>query len=159
MDEQEKVPRRSFLGFMIWAIGGLISMGVGVPAIIYVIAPSVQRKTTEDWIRVGSTSKIELGTPTLFKVKIKRQVGWNVNEEELSVYVITENGRDFMALSNICTHLGCRVRWVSDQEKFFCPCHNAIFDKDGTVISGPPPAPLDQFQVKVENDQLYILGG
>jgi Rieske Fe-S protein len=51
------------------------------------------------------------------------------------------------------------VRWVSDQEKFFCPCHNAIFDKDGTVISGPPPAPLDQFQVKVENDQLYILGG
>ena len=159
MDEQEKVPRRTFLGFMIWAIGGLISMGVGVPAIIYVIAPSIQRKATEDWIRVGSTSKIELGTPTLFKVKIKRQVGWNVNEEELSVYVITENGRDFQALSNICTHLGCRVRWVSDQEKFFCPCHNAIFDKDGAVVSGPPPKPLDQFQVKVENDQLYILGG
>ena len=159
MEEQEKVPRRTFMGFMIWAIGGLISMGVGVPALIYVIAPSIQRRTTEEWIRVGSTSKVELGTPTLFKVKIKRQVGWNVNEEELSVYVITENGREFVALSNICTHLGCRVRWVSDQEKFFCPCHNAIFEKDGAVVSGPPPRPLDQFQVKVENDQLYILGG
>lgn len=159
MSEQTETSRRSFLGFMIWAIGGLISMGVGVPAFIYVIAPSLQRKTEESWIRVGSTSKIELGTPTLFKLKIKRQVGWNVTEEEIAVYVITENGRDFNALSNICTHLGCRVRWVSDQDQFFCPCHNAIFNKDGTVVAGPPPRPLDQFQVKVENEQLYILGG
>jgi Rieske Fe-S protein len=159
MDEKVGTSRRTFLGFMIWAIGGLISMGVGLPALIYVIAPSIQRKATEAWIRVGSTSKIELGTPTLFKLKIKRQVGWNVNEEELSVYVITENGREFTALSNICTHLGCRVRWVADQEKFFCPCHNAIFDKAGVVVSGPPPRPLDHYQVKVENDQLYILGG
>lgn len=159
MNEQTGTSRRSFLGFVIWAIGGLISMGVGVPALIYVIAPSIQRKTEEAWIRVGSTSKIDLGTPTLFKLKIKRQVGWNVTEEEIAVYVITENGRDFMALSNICTHLGCRVRWVSDQDQFFCPCHNAIFMKDGTVAAGPPPRPLDQYQVKVENEQLYILGG
>lgn len=159
MEEQEGTSRRSFLSFVIWAVGGLISMGVGVPALIYVVAPSIQKKAAEAWIRVGSISKIEMGTPTLFKLKIKRQVGWNVNEEELSVYVNTDNGRDFVALSNICTHLGCRVRWVSDQGKFFCPCHNAVFDKDGAVVSGPPPRPLDHYQVKVENDQLFILGG
>jgi Rieske Fe-S protein len=48
---------------------------------------------------------------------------------------------------------------VSGQEEFFCPCHNGVFDKDGNVVSGPPPRPLDRFEVKVEDDQLFILGG
>jgi Rieske Fe-S protein len=61
-------------------------------------------------------------------------------------------------MSNICTHLGCRIRWIADEGKFYCPCHNGIFDRDGTVLSGPPPRPLDRFEVKVENDTLSILG-
>ena len=77
----------------------------------------------------------------------------------MTVFVVTEDGRNFVALSNICTHLGCRVRWVSDQGKFFCPCHNGVFDKDGNVVSGPPPRPLDRYDVKVEDGQIFILGG
>ena len=73
--------------------------------------------------------------------------------------MLTDNGRDFLAMSNICTHLGCRVRWIADQEQFFCPCHNGVFDKDGTVVSGPPPRPLDRYEVKVEGETVYILGG
>jgi Rieske Fe-S protein len=34
-----------------------------------------------------------------------------------------------------------------------------VFDKDGKVISGPPPRPLSQYEVKIENDDLFILGG
>jgi Rieske Fe-S protein len=34
-----------------------------------------------------------------------------------------------------------------------------VFDKDGQVISGPPPRPLDRYEAKVEDGQLYILGG
>lgn len=159
MEEKEKTSRRSFIGFATWAIGGLIGLGVGIPAIAYVAGPAIKKQNEQEWIRLGLSSKIEIGVPTLFKAKIKKQIGWNVTEEEIAVYVVTENGRDFVALSNNCTHLGCRVRWVLDQEQFFCPCHNAVFDKDGKVVAGPPPRPLDQFQVKVENDQLYILGG
>jgi Rieske Fe-S protein len=95
----------------------------------------------------------------LFKFTVERKTGWIVNEEEISVYVLTDNGRDFIAMSNICTHLGCRVRWISDQEEFFCPCHNGVFDKQGKVVSGPPPRPLDRYEVKVENDQILVLGG
>ncbi|MBU4225494.1 MAG: ubiquinol-cytochrome c reductase iron-sulfur subunit, partial [Chloroflexi bacterium] len=113
----------------------------------------------QEWIRLGSTAKVELGVPTLFKVKVKRQMGWIVNEEELSVYVLTEDGRNYIAMSNVCTHLGCLIRWIAEQDKFFCPCHNGVFDKQGNVVSGPPPRPLDQYQVKVEDDQLFILGG
>jgi len=156
---EEKSTRRDFLGFATWAVGGLISAGIAIPAISYIIGPSLKEQASQGWIQLGSASKVEIGTPTLFKIKIERQTGWIVNESELSVYVLTENGRDFVAMSNVCTHLGCRVRWISDQDAFFCPCHNAVFNKSGEVIDGPPPRPLDKYEVKLVDDQLLILGG
>ncbi len=159
MNDKKQLDRRDFLGLVTWAIGGIISAGFGIPAIVYIIAPAMRKEEEQSWIRLGSASKVELSTPTLFKTKIERQTGWILNEEELSVYVLTENGRDFVAMSNICTHLGCRVRWIADQEQFFCPCHNAGFAKNGAVASGPPPRPLDQYQVKEEDGQLFVLGG
>ena len=159
MDDEKQLDRRGFLGLVTWVIGGIISAGFGIPAIAYIIGPAMRKEEDQDWIRLGSASKVELGTPTLFKTKIQRQTGWITNEEELSVYILTENGRDFVAMSNICTHLGCRVRWIADQEVFFCPCHNAGFAKNGEVASGPPPRPLDQYQIKEEDGQLFVLGG
>jgi len=156
---QESIPRRKFLEIATVTIGGLIGIGIAIPSISYVIGPSLKQTIAEEWIRLGSATKVEVGVPTLFKVKIERQIGWNVTEEELAVYIVTENGRDYIALSNICTHLGCRVRWITDSEQFYCPCHNAVFDKEGNVVSGPPPRPLNQYQVKLEDDQLYILVG
>jgi Rieske Fe-S protein len=158
MPENKKIERRNFLGIVTWVIGGLISLGMGIPAISYVIGPSLKKNEEDEWIRLGSSTKVELGTPTLFKTRIQRQTGWIINEEEISAYIYTEDGREFIAFSNLCTHLGCRVRWIEDDEQFFCPCHNAIFDQDGQVVTGPPPRALDQYQVKVEDDQIYIQG-
>ena len=159
MSEEKNINRRDFLGLATWGIGGLIGLGLGIPAIIYLIGPALKKSASQNWLRLGSASKVELGTPTLFKTSIERQTGWISNVEEISFYVFTENGRDFVAMSNSCTHLGCRVRWVADRQEFFCPCHNGVFDKEGNVVSGPPPRPLDRFEVKVENDQLMIFGG
>ena len=158
MPEEKNLERKSFLGIATWAIGGLISLGMGIPAVSYIIGPSLQKSTDQDWIRLGPVTKVELGTPTLFKTTIQRQTGWIVSDEEISAYIITDQGRDFIAFSNICTHLGCRVRWINDQEQFFCPCHNAVFDQNGEVESGPPPRALDRFEVKVEDGQVYIKG-
>jgi menaquinol-cytochrome c reductase iron-sulfur subunit len=159
MGDEQRINRRNFLSFATWAIGGLISLGMGIPAIAYIVGPALNRVNSQEWIRLGPTSKVELKTPTLFKFTIQRQTGWIVNEEEVSVYVLTDNGRDFIAMSNVCTHLGCRVRWIADREEFFCPCHNGVFDKEGKVVSGPPPRPLDRYEVKVEDEQLLVLGG
>lgn len=156
MDEEKQVNRR---GFVVWAVGGLISAAMAIPAVAYIVGPALQRSEAQNWIRLGSTSKVELGLPTLFKTKVQRRTGWIVNEEEISVYVRTDNGRDFVAMSNVCTHLGCRVRWIAERGEFFCPCHNGVFDKDGKVLSGPPPRSLDRYDVKIENDQLLIQGG
>ena len=156
---RERIDRRDFMGKATVAIGGVIGAALAIPAVAYVIGPALQDTTEEEWIRLGSTSKVELGSPTLFKATVERQTGWIVDQRELSFYVLTEDGRNFVAMSNICTHLGCRVRWIEDQQQFFCPCHNAAFDKAGEVLNGPPPRPLDQYEVKVEDDQLFVLGG
>jgi len=158
-DAVKPVSRRNFLAFATWVIGGIIGIGIGIPAIEYLIGPSLKSSNNKNWIRISSASKVEVGIPTLFKVNITQQVGWTVSQQELAVYLLTENGHDFIALSNICTHLGCRIRWITDDGKFHCPCHNGVFNKEGQVVSGPPPRPLDRYPVKVENDQLYIMGG
>ena len=157
MSEERHIKRRSFLSIATWAIGALISAGFGIPAIAYIIGPALQRIEDQAWIRLGAASKVELGVPTLFKAKIQRQTGWNVTEEEISVYVLSEDGRDFVAMSKICTHLGCRVRWIKEQDQFFCPCYNGIYNKEGGVVAGPVPRPLDRFEIRLEDDQLLML--
>ncbi len=155
MENHEDISRRDVMKLAISLIGGLIGTALGIPAIAYLIGPAL--KTVQaDWIRISSLSTIELGTPTLFKPKLIRQNGWVVEEEEVGVYVLTEDGRNYMALSNICTHLGCRVRWIADRQQFLSPCHNGVFDKNGYVVSGPPPRPLDEFVTKIEDGNLYI---
>jgi menaquinol-cytochrome c reductase iron-sulfur subunit len=156
---EDRVDRREFLSTLTWAIGALLGAGLGIPAVAYLVGPALERHQTETWIPLASTAKVELGTPTLFKAKVERTTGWITSLEELSVYLLTENGRDYVAMSNICTHLGCRVRWIADQGQFFCPCHNGVFDKAGNVLSGPPPRPLDRFEVRVEDGTVSILGG
>jgi menaquinol-cytochrome c reductase iron-sulfur subunit len=156
---RERIDRRDFMGKATAAIGVVIGAALAVPAVAYVMGPALTETSEEEWIRLGSTSKVELGSPTLFKVDVERQTGWIVDQRELSFYVLTEDGRNYVAMSNICTHLGCRVRWIEDRQNFFCPCHNAAFDKDGEVLTGPPPRALDQYEVKVEDDQLFVLGG
>jgi menaquinol-cytochrome c reductase iron-sulfur subunit len=109
----------------------LISVALAILGIAYILGPAFKENKAQNWISLGTTSKVELDTPTLFKAAIDRNTGWIVDKEELEVYVLTENQRDFIAMSNICTHLGCRVRWISDRQELFCPCHN------GCSISKP----------------------
>ena len=156
MDDRKQLTRRDTLRMAIWTIGASISAGLGLPAISYIVGPALEKNEDENWLSLGSITKVELGEPTLFKTRVFRQTGWISAEEQIAAFVLTEDGRDFVAMSNICTHLGCRVRWIQEREQFFSPCHNGIFDKQGRVVSGPPPRPLDRYEVKVENGQLYV---
>lgn len=159
MSGNRDLNRREFMGIATWAIGAILTALYSVPAIAYLIGPALRRAEEEEWLPLGTTSRVELGTPTLFKTTVEQQAGWIVNQEEFTAYILTENGREFIAMSNICSHLGCRVRWLEDQEQFFCPCHNGVFDKNGEVLEGPPPRPLDRFDVMVENEQILIKRG
>ena len=153
-----EITRRHFMSVAIAAISSFIGAAVSLPGIAYIIGPAL-KKEAEDWVSLGAISKVEPGSPTLFKTTIERQTGWITDQEEVSAYVLTEDGQNYVAMSNICTHLGCRVRWLAEQERFFCPCHNGVFGKDGSVISGPPPRPLDRFETTVRDGVLFIPRG
>ena len=64
--------------------------------------------------------------------------------------------REVKAMSTKCTHLGCTVYWEEDKKEFYCPCHAGRFDKDGNVIAGPPPAPLQTYHTELQDDNIFI---
>lgn len=70
--------------------------------------------------------------------------------------LINTRDKGVLAFSRVCTHLGCLVKFYPEKQVFICPCHAGIFDLEGNVVSGPPPKPLQQFAVKVQDGNLVI---
>jgi len=63
---------------------------------------------------------------------------------------------NWKAFSLVCTHLACTVNWNPEKKTFNCPCHDGLFDEDGKVISGPPPAPLERLKAEVKGDKVVV---
>jgi len=62
----------------------------------------------------------------------------------------------FVALSAVCTHLGCIVQWLPDKTEFLCPCHAGRFNTEGQVLGGPPPKSLTLLPLTIEDDQILV---
>ncbi len=62
----------------------------------------------------------------------------------------------YRALSATCTHLGCTVQYRNDLREVWCACHNGIYDLNGRNVSGPPPRPLDVFDVHLRGDEIVV---
>ena len=61
------------------------------------------------------------------------------------------------AISLTCTHQGCTV-FAQDNGEFHCPCHGAVFDKQGRVVKGPAQRDLSRFQVvERQADELQLV--
>jgi menaquinol-cytochrome c reductase iron-sulfur subunit len=146
--------RRSFVKIVTSALGSLMALIVGLPMIQYFISPAVKTIASDDWISLGSLENYPLSVPSPFYFTITRVNGWERSSMSYGVFVIRRTEKEVLVLSDICTHLSCRVGW--DGEIFFCPCHAASFDQYGEVLEGPPPRPLDQYETKMEGDQLFI---
>lgn len=63
---------------------------------------------------------------------------------------------EYKALSATCTHLSCTVQYRGDLQQVWCACHNGIYGQDGRNISGPPPRPLEEFQVLVRGVEILV---
>lgn len=63
---------------------------------------------------------------------------------------------EYRAFTAVCTHLQCTVQFREDFQQIWCACHNAHFDLNGKVASGPPPAPLEAFQVFVDKEDIIV---
>ncbi len=73
---------------------------------------------------------------------------------------VDDSGKDrVQALSSVCPHLGCRVHWESSNHRFFCPCHNGVFDRNGIAVAGPPGKAgqrLKSYETQVVRGMLFI---
>ncbi|MGA2458486.1 MAG: Rieske 2Fe-2S domain-containing protein [Terriglobales bacterium] len=70
--------------------------------------------------------------------------------------LIMESDGTYRALSATCTHLACTVQYRSDLREIWCACHNGIYDLNGRNVSGPPPRPLDVFDVHLRGDEIVV---
>jgi len=70
--------------------------------------------------------------------------------------LVRKKGGALIALSAVCTHLGCIVQWQKEKEQFLCPCHAGIFSADGAVLSGPPPKPLEKLVFTVASGRITV---
>ncbi|MCH8922073.1 MAG: Rieske (2Fe-2S) protein [Planctomycetes bacterium] len=123
---------------------------------LYPAAP--QPKT---WMFVAPVAEIAPGEsltitdPTGASVVIARRE--RTPEEEEKEPSVDE----FIALSSVCPHLGCRVHWEALNNRFFCPCHNGVFDPEGLATEGPPaatnpPQTLSRYPLKIDGGNLMI---
>jgi len=62
----------------------------------------------------------------------------------------------FVAVSALCTHRGCIVKWSDTRRVFTCPCHEGLFDEQGNVLSGLPRRPLARLRVGLVRGELYV---
>jgi Rieske Fe-S protein len=72
-----------------------------------------------------------------------------------ALLMLTAEG-EYRALSAVCTHLSCTVQYRNDLHQVWCACHNGLYDLNGRNVSGPPPRPLDAFQVHVRGDEIVV---
>lgn len=63
---------------------------------------------------------------------------------------------EYRAMSATCTHLSCTVQYRDDLRQVWCACHNGKYDLNGRNISGPPPRPLEGFDVQVRGDEIFV---
>jgi menaquinol-cytochrome c reductase iron-sulfur subunit len=157
--EASQQPRRTFLTQVAGAVATFIGVVVGLPALAYLGAP-LARKETAHWVAVGPANSFSPGAPKLVSVAISRADGWRQIVETRTAWVSISQAGEIIVFNGRCTHLGCAYGWQTQGRNagmFFCPCHDGTYTQDGTVVSGPPPRPLDELQSRIEADQLQIL--
>ncbi|PYX95897.1 MAG: plastoquinol--plastocyanin reductase [Acidobacteria bacterium] len=64
---------------------------------------------------------------------------------------------EYQAMAATCTHLSCTVQYRKDLQQVWCACHNGIYDLNGRNLSGPPPRPLEKYQVHVQGDDIQVI--
>ena len=134
--------RRRFLSQAVMGFGLLFGMGLLGLRFFQFLVPS-QRVKRDESVLLGAEQNMPMN----------EAVPMELGGHKLLV-LKTEDG--VTAFSRRCTDLGCLVSWDRQREQFVCPCHQGIYDKTGKNIAGPPPRPLDRFDIVKRGEQLYV---
>jgi cytochrome b6-f complex iron-sulfur subunit len=133
--------RRQLLKTSLAFLGTTTLISFVYPASKFLIPPKISANDTQLTI---NKDEIPLGTA--------KEIIFN----ETPLVLINRRGSGFIALSRICTHLGCLVGYDKFNDKLICPCHAGEFDLEGNVLSGPATKPLPRYPLKITADHITI---
>jgi len=150
-------PRRSFLGGLLAAGTAAVGALLIIPVVRFVLHPVLAMTTEKSWSDVGNVDEFQAVTaPVQRLVLIEQLDGWRRTVSQKPVYVARDSAGQLTVLSAVCTHLGCTVPWIEKQDKFICPCHQAIFDPTGRLLGGPAPRGMDALPMKIEQGVVKV---
>jgi len=177
-DVGERYTRSRALERVTLALGGLIGLGVALPAAGFAILPSffAQRRRPVD---LGPISAFPEGEFVVARFLTDPQAG----EVSRRAAYVRNNGLvgdvpSFTIMSSRCTHVGCPTQpngpVFAQQQKvqrtsggdvglvptqpsgFGCPCHGSQFDTEGNRTAGPAPRALDRYEFSIVNGRLSL---
>jgi Rieske Fe-S protein len=138
------VSRKRFIDWLLGtSVGGFLA-AVAYPVTRYIIPPELPESTVNSVTLAFSPDDIASNAGRIFKFG-----------NEPGILVKTQSG-ELRAFSAICTHLDCTVQYREDLNHIWCACHNGHYDLNGVNIAGPPPRPLDRYDVNVRGDQIVV---
>ena len=156
MSETEKVEgRRGFLTGTIYALISAIAGALGIPSAAYLLGRRQSSDRTR-WVDAGELTKMPVGTPREISFRRNETDGWKIHSAKETAWILKKPDGQLIAFSPWCTHLGCAYRWDAGRGEFSCPCHGSWFSKDGDVLAGPAPRPLDRYEVKLTGKRIWL---
>ena len=138
--------RRSALRKFVVAASGLLTAAVA--GLIGAAAAPASLRVARRWRRAASLFDLPPDAPFPAVLAERRADGWYATTRQEVVFIDRE-GDGYRALSATCQHLGCSVKWEAKKKQFQCPCHGGLYDREGRVVAGPPPRPLERLRVRV----------
>ena len=132
------IPRRRMLLFL---GAGVLTTGSGLGFLLEACAPVAPVAVTLQL----NPATMPAGVPVEVPFSLTNNTGASVTA---TLWLVKNADGTLTAYDPRCTHALCKYKWISADNKFKCNCHGGEFALDGTVISGPPPKPLNKFTVK-----------
>lgn len=136
--------RRGFLDWMLGTSLAGLAMAVTYPVVRFIVPPKASESTASSVTLDMRPSDIRVNSGQIFKFGNRAGL------------LIRTPGGELRAFNATCTHLDCIVQYRDDLNHIWCACHNGHFDRNGINIEGPPPRPLEQYDVKVRGDQIVV---
>jgi cytochrome b6-f complex iron-sulfur subunit len=139
LDHSEPMTRRIFLAAA-GAAGVVYAAALAYPIYRYLASPEEMAlsATAVTEVTLKDAQKLALGSVLMFKFGTAP-----------AMLIHHEDGR-WIALSAVCTHLGCTVQYEPQADRIHCGCHGGVYNPyTGANVSGPPPKPLTLFKVAV----------
>jgi cytochrome b6-f complex iron-sulfur subunit len=137
---KKTISRRKLIGYA-WIGAAAIVIGELIGGTFAFLWPRRKQEKGEKVFIAGKVSDFKVGEVVYFR------------KEKTFVQRLKEG---FLAFSAVCPHLSCIVNWNEMLKKFECPCHGAKFNRNGEVLEGPPPRPLDLCKLQIVEEKLVI---